>query len=434
MNKHCSHEYYNGLNSELNKVFSCHKCLESDQIPFSAGLLEIDQKVEGYERFKTAVQFYSDFSVTPGNDKKHMSQDMCLKPEAATFDLAGKFNFPTNCGLGFVDLTRVVDGHAHDATDSNDANGDPNKQTVKCSACKPKYKPTRVKKTLNGKEEELNFSVTACTLIANCESSEWFNACTQCKPGFSYGYDTKKGILFDVCVDVGDNKDCEAYDDVAKKCIFCKKGTILNADGFCELITPFKCQPREFRYRGQFEQKDIERGSSSDFVVGCNRCQDGYVGLLIREDQNVCLFSPYHSQDKLITNTNYIKNCDQYLPKTEGGFVCHKCASGFVPSQEGSCFADANIKNCLKASSTTLCDLCESGYVLVNRQCIAEEITNCIQYTNNKFSLNECKMCSEREQICERCSAEHYLQSNTCIKGNVKYCEYNETADVCNEC
>ena len=55
VNKFCSHEYYNGLNSELNKVFSCHKCLESDEIPFSAGLLEIDQKVEGYERFKTAV-------------------------------------------------------------------------------------------------------------------------------------------------------------------------------------------------------------------------------------------------------------------------------------------------------------------------------------------------------------------------------------------
>lgn len=116
------------------------------------------------------------------------------------------------------------------------------------------------------------------------------------------------------------------YDDNASKCIFCKKGTILNSDGFCELITPFKCKPREFRYRGQYEKKDIERGSSTDFIVGCNRCEDGYVGLLISEDQNVCLFSPYHSQNNLTNTTNYIKNCDQYLPKTEGGYVCHKCA------------------------------------------------------------------------------------------------------------
>lgn len=66
--------------------------------------------------------------------------------------MAGKFNFPSNCGLGFIDLTQIVDGNAHDATDSNDANGDLAKMTVKCSACKPKFKPTRMKKTIHGKE------------------------------------------------------------------------------------------------------------------------------------------------------------------------------------------------------------------------------------------------------------------------------------------
>ena len=32
------------------------------------------------------------------------------------------------------------------------------------------------------------------------------------------------------------------------------------------------------------------------------------------------------------------------------------------------------------------------------------------------------------------CDSEHYLLSNTCVLGNVKYCKYNETADLCNEC
>ena len=54
--------------------------------------------------------------------------------------------------MGFIDLTQIVDGNAHDATDSNNVNGDLAKMTVKCSACKPKFKPTRMKKTLNGKE------------------------------------------------------------------------------------------------------------------------------------------------------------------------------------------------------------------------------------------------------------------------------------------
>lgn len=43
-------------------------------------------------------------------------------------------------------------------------------------------------------------------------------------------------------------------------CVYCKRGTYLNRDGICEIINPPKCEDGQFRYRGAFEQKDLEKG------------------------------------------------------------------------------------------------------------------------------------------------------------------------------
>ena len=90
-------------------------------------------------------------------------------------------------------------------------------------------------------------------MIENCEYSTWFNACSQCEPGYSYGYDKEKGILYDTCVLNQENYDCLSYDSTEEKCRFCKKGTILNADRVCEQISPHKCKSRHFKHRQKIE-------------------------------------------------------------------------------------------------------------------------------------------------------------------------------------
>ena len=63
--------------------------------------------------------------------------------------------------------------------------------------------------------------ITQCSSIANCESSTWFNACTQCSPGHAYNYNKDKGILYDECVSVGTNKYCSAIDSATSRCMYC---------------------------------------------------------------------------------------------------------------------------------------------------------------------------------------------------------------------
>lgn len=42
--------------------------------------------------------------------------------------------------------------------------------------------------------------VKTCTAITNCESSTWFNACSQCSAGYAYSYDNE--VDFGTCVAV----------------------------------------------------------------------------------------------------------------------------------------------------------------------------------------------------------------------------------------
>lgn len=137
----------------------------------------------------------------------------------------------------------------HDASHSSgDANFNYNKTTIRCHACKPGFRPSKQNMAFNGKTYTLGLLVTACTAIANCENSTWFNGCSQCQAGFAHPY-TNNRTNFGECVAVpAVQKECWAFDTVAQRCMLCKKGTYLNKDYVCELINTPNCQPREFRF------------------------------------------------------------------------------------------------------------------------------------------------------------------------------------------
>ena len=69
----------------------------------------------------------------------------------------------------------------------------------------------------------------------------------------------------------------------------------------------------------------------------------------------------------------------------EGYFICKECDQDYVPNKKGFCHPDTSIKNCELASSDTLCDECKDGFVLVDRKCEQEKITNCAEYGNEEL-------------------------------------------------
>ena len=105
--------------------------------------------------------------------------------------------------------------------------------------------------------------------------------------------------------------------------------------------------------------------------------------------------------------------------------TCDNCKEGYVKGKNGGCFIDTNIKNCVLAASTSLCDKCADEFVLVNRKCETPGITNCEEYWNNRYVSDEFfEMFSDVKQICEKCETDYYLKQNKCEKGNVKYCKH----------
>jgi hypothetical protein len=53
--------WYEGLNADYNSIYSCHKCEETDYIPFVIGVLELDENIDGFEYFRGMKEFDSNF-------------------------------------------------------------------------------------------------------------------------------------------------------------------------------------------------------------------------------------------------------------------------------------------------------------------------------------------------------------------------------------
>lgn len=176
----------------------------------------------------------------------------------------------------------------------------------------------------------------------------------------------------------------------------CKKGTYLNKDYVCELINPPNCRPREFQFNFTYTFNQIQNGLyySPDFT-GCNRCEDGFVGVWIPSPRAVCVTSLYHINNTFVANTLYIKNCVEYSMEGRGALLCRKCLDGFVRSRDQkTCFPVNALTNCLEATADGFCNICQDGFVMVNRLCVAIAIDNCEVYAKD---VPDCRFCSMYE-------------------------------------
>jgi len=207
----------------------------------------------------------------------------------------------------------------------NDAN---DHWAVHCGSCLPSYRAIKgVHDNGNNDASDdvvIDHFVKECVLIPNCTTSNWFNSCSKCDNGAVYGYDPVKGVQYDLCLKFANdaqattNPNCYAADfdgAVAKNCIFCRKGFVLNVDGYCEEFNPPRCAFGQFRHRFNYEVKDLGTGLSlSSEGVGCFRCDSGFSGMYTHQkNAYVCTQSPYHTNNKVSTTASkFLHKCKHY--------------------------------------------------------------------------------------------------------------------------
>lgn len=417
----CTTDYIHGLTSTLSAYVSCHRCLNSREIPFVF--------VRGGVSY-TNILGLVDYNLNPGKVGASLDYGIhghsvsCLAPQASTFSLAATaFAFPANCAIGVVNANSPLD-----ASQSSTATAvDLKKIAVFCGACQPGYKGIGGTYSTNNGPAAIPHFLSSCTTIANCEYSIWFNYCTQCAPGFTWLWAAATGIQYDVCTPVTNNNDCLAYDPSTKLCMYCKDGTVMNKDNFCERLRAPRCNAGSYASPQLFNTRDISAALRfRDRVTGCFECETGFTPVLNGADRYVCTESMYQARNMAPATTTLLQNCKNYFVDSDGVLKCKSCRNNWIPVVGyGQCISAPTLLNCLIAVDSNTCKTCLDGFVLVNRACQRQNIVDCETYLNSDDSII---------QICLKCREGYYLEANFCFLGGVANCLIYETKTRCNIC
>ena len=395
----CSNTFFEGLSVGLEQVFSCHQCSRTGEIPFAALRLGSDR------RNAPSLSDYSLSSETPNLGTGGFSNS-CLAPVASTFGLgqSSRFAFPSQCALGVINTDVPADAsHSARATGVDRA-----KVSVTCAACRPGFAASLAK---DSSDQPIAFMVSQCTAIENCASSTWFNACSSCKPGFTYPYSTEKGVDYSTCAPFADSQ-CFAFQ--GSSCIYCRPGYSLSSTGACLALRSPRCADDSLPRLTVFRVSDMSTGVFlASRGLGCKVCDTGFVSVYQPGSRLVCAAS----------DVSLPGNCFQFglsLPRR-----CAKCRPGFVLSGSGECFPSSGLPRCLLANSANSCALCSEGFVLVNNFCALPAIKNCAVYL---------QLANQPGQTCLQCSSGYYLSNGACLLGSIPNCAVFASPSTCITC
>lgn len=420
---------YEGLHPHFSALFSCHACLDPSKIPVVAVRNE-ENKLKVVSLQEYGIHNQLGYNYLSG---KEATSVQCLPQTHTAFNIPeNQWTFPQNCGAAIINsekslynLDSILDNLLSPFSDI----------AVYCAACKPGFKPTYtnyVKFNFQNPPtiQTHEYLINSCDAITACESSVWFNYCSQCDPDHSYLYDVEKGVQYNVCVLYSENPDCFSVDNSDPsnmKCVFCRKGSYKNPDGICESLNPPRCSLTNFGFRFNYLISDLNSGLYlSRYGIGCHKCDEGFVGMYTHQEDVVsCTLSSYHKNSKVLIDSKYIFKCLNYKVSRNGKFLCDQCDSGFVLTIDGTCVIKDSIENCELAFNKDFCKKCLPGYVVIDRACVEVEIENCEYYGNNAQSFS---------QICIECKKEFYLLDNTCVKGEIKNCEIYLEKENCEKC
>ena len=406
----CKVDYLYGLDLIWEGLSSCHICESLIKIPFiimkSASISD-----------PTPNQFlkYSFKSLNWKNEPDDLKNNIeCLEPVKTSFGYPDDnllFNFPENCGLGFVNLLYTTGDASKNAETTSDSN--PEKLALYCAACKPKFRAT-----------ELSFAhpfvKVQCEEIENCLASEWFNYCSKCDSGHVFEW-TEAKINYDKCI-LNPIPNCFAATNEGKSiCRACKKGYNLNQDFHCVQYQPPNCESTsDFNLKTNYFAHPFYSYYHNQNGLGCNKCRGGFTAVEVsptRRNTFICTESSYLAQNKsnLDDDTKFIPKCLNY--SIENNLLyCSKCELGYIfldKNGERKCYFAP--KNCIKLESATNCEKCEPGFALVNKRCEEGNISNCLDYNSET---------NRDSQLCKKCKPEYYKSiEGNCEAGLIRNCE-----------
>ena len=402
------------LTFSINNFLTCAVCSGS-KIPFVHLNLANPSKLSHYK--------IEDDLPSSGTDEVGKTVE-CRDPGVALdFGRTDPITFISDCGVGvwLVSEDRTVTANPY-----------------YCITCKPGFSATF------STDAGLEWSITACTAIDNCDNlkgGEWFSSCSKCGSGNNWTYfkEANKGYInYALCTsNSSGDPNCQIVDS-GNSCLICKEGAFLNEDGSCENYYATDCDKAyEYKWLGNNTPSDPDYSPAPEkfpmmyeaLGKGCTACSNSKNALYQENALYACTFSEYISADSFPSVTVFILNCMNYSYNiSDGRHTCSGCKSEFRLIENGSkCISKSIEVGCLiYANDETGCNQCEENYTTFNSKCFLNNIPNCTEYTVESNRLT-----------CLNCSDTYYITEGKCVGGEVNNCkEYYTTGDpfACKTC
>ena len=234
------------------------------------------------------------------------------------------------------------------------------------------------------------YSLKRCNVFDQVSSLESKIKCSQCENNF---YPKTLEVVAHTCIEVPSIKNCEFYDN-NQQCTQCYKNFWLQKPVLQNQIQT--CVERtNFPYKA-CDIVDLHSDS-------CEQCNNGYY---VRG--NVCAFKP-----------TGVFGCGVYLDSK----TCLKCKGNqFILANVCRIVPPENlIDKCIYYKDELTCSDCQTGYLMIENQCKAILISDCMIYDTEK----ECKICK----------SQYFLTDlKTCEAGAVQNCLIHASLNSCQTC
>ena len=233
-------------------------------------------------------------------------------------------------------------------------------------------------------------------------------------------------------------------------------GYYLNLDNYCDSLTiPNAATGSSFvtaYYLSLFSVSGTGSNSVNELIwvrthyllsffnsqYGITACNTNYVLAPAASQANtLCVQSSFKSLNVALTaSTKFIVNCALYLGRAVGPnsviFKCSNCTSAFIPKSDGTaCVTQINNCEVAQSTTTTLCQICKTGYFNIAGVCGTTSINNCKSHSVSTTPPTN-------SQTCTNCNSGYILSGDSlsCVLGSIANCAVypQNTPGTCTSC
>jgi hypothetical protein len=283
-------------------------------------------------------------------------------------------------------------------------------------------------------------AVTVPACAVNAPDTNW---CHTCLPEFQIYENTCVINSYYV-------SNCVSYDASYQTCLQCLIGFYLSS-GKCVAVTIANCV-------SYWQNTNICQACAANYYLVNNYCVTAAVfnaGCLVYNTaQTACIICmPTYYLSSGTCQQTAISNCQMVNLSSN---LCQICVTGYT-LVDNQCIADGSlVTNCISyVAGGTACQYCDYGYYLSVGACSAVTVANCATF---EFNTNNCQVCSSTyvlynnfcvtqnidvncinydtaTETCVLCTLGYYLSGLACILGTVPNClAYLRTSNVCQTC